>query len=175
MTWEKPSLVVHLEGHIPCEPEIIRNPETGQLLCLMRDNHRGGHSLMMTSDDDGMNWSSPIQTPWGLTGDRHKHQFSPDGRIVIAFRDQAPGSPGLHHFVIWVGTYEEIISGREGAYRAKLLHSYAGPDCGYPGLELLPDGTFVATTYIKYRPGSAKHSVVSVRFNLVELDALAAQ
>ena len=54
----------------------------------------------------------------------------------------------------------------------KLLHSFAGSDCGYPGLELLPDGTIVATTYVKYNPGTEKHSVVSVRFKIEELDAL---
>jgi hypothetical protein len=54
----------------------------------------------------------------------------------------------------------------------KLLHSNAGGDCGYPGMELLPDGTIVATTYVKYEPGANKHSVVSVRFNLKTTDAL---
>ncbi len=38
--------------------------------------------------------------------------------------------------------------------------------------ELLPDGTLVATTYIKYRPGSQKHSVVCTRFKMDEIDAL---
>jgi hypothetical protein len=38
---------------------------------------------------------------------------------------------------------------------------------------LLPDDTFVATTYIKYRPGPQKQSVVSVRFKLSEIDAIA--
>ncbi len=71
----------------------------------------------------------------------------------------------------WVGTYEDIANGRDGQYRVKLLHSYAGGDCGYPGLELLPDGTLVATTYIKYASGSVRHSVVSTRFRLDELDA----
>ena len=37
-------------------------------------------------------------------------------------------------------------------------------------MELLPDGTIVATTYIKYRAGTAKHSVVSTRFKLSETD-----
>jgi len=46
-----------------------------------------------------------------------------------------------------------------------------GPvDCGYAGLEVLPDGTFVATTYIKYTPGPEQNSIVSVRFELSELD-----
>ena len=37
----------------------------------------------------------------------------------------------------------------------------------------VPDGTFIATTYIKYRPGPQKHSVVSVRFAIDEIDAMA--
>ncbi len=76
----------------------------------------------------------------------------------------------LQHFVAWVGRYEDILAGRDGEYKIKLLHSYKGSDCGYPGLEVLNDGTFVATTYIKYRPGAEQNSVVSTRFNLAETD-----
>ena len=43
---------------------------------------------------------------------------------------------------------------------------------GYPGMELLPDGTIVATTYIKYLPGKNRQSVVNTRFTLKETDAL---
>jgi hypothetical protein len=39
-------------------------------------------------------------------------------------------------------------------------------------LEILPDGTIVATTYIKYSPGKEKHSVVSVRFKPEETDKM---
>ncbi len=35
-----------------------------------------------------------------------------------------------------------------------------------------PDGTFVATTYIKYRERSEKNSVLSTRFKLLETDKL---
>jgi len=84
----------------------------------------------------------------------------------------APNSPTKGHFVAWVGTWSDITDGRSGQYKVKLLHSFAGSDCGYPGLELLPDGTIVATTYVKYNPGTEKHSVVSVRFKIEELDAL---
>jgi len=42
-------------------------------------------------------------------------------------------------------------------------------------MELLPDGTIVATTYIKYRPGKNRHSVVSARFTLKEMDPLVAK
>lgn len=98
--------------------------------------------------------------------------YTPDGRLVVAFRDQALGSPTKDHFVAWVGTYDDLRRGQPGQCRIKLLHSNAGGDCGYPGVELLPDGTIVATTYIKYRPGKEKHSVVSTRFAMEEIDRL---
>lgn len=85
---------------------------------------------------------------------------------------QAPDSTTRGHFVAWVGDYADIAAKRPGRYRVKLLHSHAGSDCGYPGLEVTPDGTIVATTYIKYRPGAEKHSIVSTRFTLDETDAL---
>ena len=127
---------------------------------------------MMFSRDEGANWSAPVDTPWGLTGDRHVGVYAPDGRLVVAFRDQALESQTKGHFVAWVGTYDDIRQGRAGQCRIKLLHSHAGGDCGYPGMELLPDGTIVATTYIKYRPGNEKHSVVSTRFTLEQIDQL---
>lgn len=127
---------------------------------------------MMLSKDEGKTWSPLKETPWGLTGDRHMARYLPDGRIIFVFRDMAPNSPTKGHFVAWVGTWDNIIEGCSGEYRVKLLHNFAGWDCGYPGLELLPDGTIVATTYVKYHPGAEKHSVVSVRFKIEELDGL---
>ncbi len=129
---------------------------------------------MIFSDDEATSWSKPVETPWGLTGDRHCGVRTHDGRWVVAFRDMAPNSPTRGHFVAWVGTYADIREGNPGQYRIKLLHSHKGSDCGYPGMELLPDGTIVATTYIKYRPGKRKHSVVCTRFKLEETDGLAA-
>lgn len=173
VTWDTPRLAARKEGRDPCEPCAFRAPDGRRLVCLMRENTHTAESLMMTSDDDGETWSEPRFTPWGLTGDRHVARYAPDGRLVVAFRDQAPGSPARGHFAAWVGTCDDILAGRPGQYRIKLLHSHAGWDCGYPGLEVLPDGTFVATTYIKYRPGPEKHSVVCTRFRLDETDRLA--
>ena len=126
----------------------------------------------MFSRDESATWSEPVDTAWGLTGDRHRGVYAPDGRLVIAFRDQAPHSPTRGHFVAWVGSYEDIRQGRPGDYRIKLLHSFAGQDCGYPGMELLADGTILATTYIKYWNDPRRHSVVCTRFKLSETDAL---
>ncbi|WP_211235258.1 sialidase family protein [Runella zeae] len=172
VTWGESVMVCEMEGRSPCEPAVFRSPNGKELLCIMRENQRKNHSLMMVSTDEGQTWSVPTETPWGLTGDRHMIRYTSDGRIVSVFRDMAPNSPTKGHFVAWVGTYNDIKNGLSGQYRVKLLHSFAGPDCGYPGLELLSDGTFVATTYIKYQPGTKKHSVVAVRFKVEEFDKM---
>jgi hypothetical protein len=174
-SWTEPVVIASVEGKMPCEPFVFRSPDQKELCCLMRENTHKGRSLMMFSRDEGKTWSKPVDTPWGLTGDRHQGIYTKDGRLVIAFRDRAINSPTSGHFVAWVGTYDDIINGRPGEYRVKLLHSYAGSDCGYPGIELLPDGTIVATTYIKYRDDKNKHSVVSTRFRIEETDLLEAQ
>lgn len=171
LTWSRPRVVAKVEGKNPCEPFAFRSPDGGELCCLMRENTHKGCSLMMFSRDEGATWTRPVDTPWGLSGDRHMGVYAKDGRLVVAFRDQAPQSPTRGHFVAWVGRYDDIRQGKPGQYRIKLLHSYAGGDCGYPGMERLPDDTIVATTYIKYWNDSRKHSVVSTRFRLEETDA----
>jgi hypothetical protein len=174
LTWTPWRVVVDLPGLKPCEPLVVRSPDGRQLLCLMRENQQRV-ALFMTSTDEGRTWSATRPLPPGLFGDRHQASYAADGRLVVVMRDTGPGSPTSTHFVAWIGRYEDILAGRDGAaYRVKLLHSYKGGDCGYPGLERLPDGTFVATTYIKYREGPEKNSVVSARFTLAETDRLAA-
>ena len=170
LTWSPPRKVAEAKGKDPCEPCAFRSPDGEELCCLMRENKRKGNSLMMVSRDEGTTWSEPAPTAWALTGDRHVARYAPDGRLVVAFRDTAIDSPTQGHFLAWVGAYDDVLAQRPGQYRIKLLQSYAGWDCGYPGLEVLPDGTFVATTYIKYREGPEKHSVVSTRFTLAETD-----
>ncbi len=174
-TWSEPKQVAAVEGKNPCEPFVFRSPDGDELCCLLRENTHKGRSLVMFSQDEGETWSTPVDTPWGLSGDRHIGVNLPDGRWVFAFRDMAPQSPTRGHFVAWVGRYGDIQAGKGGDYRIKLLHSHAERvhDCGYPGVELLPDGTLVITTYIKYAPGPEKHSVVSTRFKIAETDAMA--
>lgn len=174
LTWVPWRVVLDLPGLKPCEPWIVRSPDGRQLLCLIRENEKR-IAFFMTSGDEGKTWSATKPLPPGLFGDRHVARYTPDGRLVVCFRDTGgPSSPTSMHFVAWVGRYEDILAGRDAAYRVKLLHSHRGGDTGYPGVEVLPDGTIVATTYIKYRPGSEKNSVVSARFTLAETDRLAA-
>jgi len=173
LTWHDYREVCAVAGADPCEPELVRSPDGGQLLCLMRENSRRLNSLRMVSNDEGQTWSEAAELPESLTGDRHMSCYAPDGRLVVVFRDMAEGSSTKGSFVGWVGAYDDVVRNRAGQYRIKLLHQYGESrcDCGYSGLECLPDGTMVATTYVKYRPGCEKNSIVSVRFKLEEIDA----
>ncbi|MDA7920486.1 glycoside hydrolase [Verrucomicrobiales bacterium] len=173
-TWSEPKVVAAVDEKNPCEPFVFRSPDGNELCTLLRENTHKGRSLMMFSSDEGENWSTPVDTPWGLTGDRHMGIQLEDGRWVFAFRDMAINSPTWGHFVAWVGTYDDIKNGAQGQYRIKLLHSHAErlQDCGYPGMDLLNDGTIVATTYIKYDDSEKKHSVVSTSFTISETDSM---
>lgn len=172
LTWDESVMVGKMQGRSPCEPCVFRVPGGKRLVCVARENNRVGNSLMMFSDDEGVNWTPLAETPWGLTGDRHMIKFTPDGRMIAVFRDMAPNSPTKGHFVAWVGNDKDLREGTSGQYKIKLLHSYAGSDCGYPGLEILPDGTIIAITYIKNKPGKEQHSIIEVRFKLEETDSL---
>ncbi len=177
LTWGESKPVV--DKAASCEPGTVRSPDGKQLLLLIRENSRSMNSIFAVSNDDGETWSAPRLLPLALTGDRHLARYAPDGRLVIVFRSLAPGRPQDRtphlrearnsHFMAWVGRFEDIVEGREGGFLIKLMHSHDGGNHTYPGLEILPDSTFVATTYIKYRPGPELHSVVSVRFRLDEV------
>ena len=162
-----------LEGKHPCEPYVFRSPDGRELCCLMRENRRSGTSLVMFSRDEGKTWSQAADAPWGLTGDRHHGIRLPDGRLVIVFRNAAPNAKDKGGFIAWVGTYDDIKQGKPGQYRVSLLKTFK--DGFYPGIHLLPDGTIVATTYTTYREEDVGCSIVSVRFKMSEVDAMAAK
>src|SRR5690606_12207599 len=63
----------------------------------------------------------------------------------------------------------DIVLGREGQYRVRLMDNHRGADCAYPGVEILPDGTLVTTTYGTWQPMEQPY-IVSVRLKLEELD-----
>ncbi len=181
LTWSRERRILRIPDRWG-QPAVTRSPDGGQLLMLLRENSRRYHSLYSTSNDNAQTWSEPRELPAALTGDRPVMRYAPDGRLVVAMRDVAKTSPTYGHYVAWVGRYEDIIGCREGQYRIKLLHNAArapqdqpgtgNTDCGYSDLEVLPDDTMVATTYIKYCSGPEKNSVVNTRFTLAETDAL---
>ena len=169
LTWSPEREVGEFLGADPCEPALIRSPDGKQLACICRENRRRFNSLIMFSNDEGKTWTPMRETPAAQTGDRHMPRYGPDGRLVMVFRDTCQGSPTRGDFAAWVGTYDDLAKGREGQYRVRLLDSPVKGDLGYPGLELLPDGTLVATTYAVLSKGE-KNSIVSVRFKLSEID-----
>jgi hypothetical protein len=170
--WSAPAATLtHSEAHL-CEPGVIRSADGKQMAMLLRENSRAFNSFVSFSDDEGLTWSEPRELPGALTGDRHVGRYAPDGRLFITFRDVGPRSPTRGDWVGWVGTYEDIAKGAEGQYRVRLMDNTGDSDCGYPGLELLPDGTFVATSYGHWTEGQPPF-IVSVRFKMTELDSRA--
>lgn len=161
LTWGDARLVAQDPAMNLCEPFLLRSPEGGELCAILRDNAKNALSKLIFSRDEGQTWTAPENASRGLTGHRHNGVRLTDGRWVIAFRDTAPQSPTLGHFVAWVGTYDDIKA-RQPGRRIKLLHSYAGSDCGYAALALFPDGTILATTYIKYWNDARKNSIAGV-------------
>lgn len=184
--WSEPKVIAESEVYAYAEPCAFWSPDTQEIAVLIRENKGYGginrRAMMMFSKDKGATWTKPVQSSWELTGHRHIGTYLPDGRLFFAFRDTALGSqhdpkswqgksyPGL---VGWVGSYDDLKAARPGQYRVRLLYSYAGSDCGYPGVFVTKDGSIVALTYIKYDQGSNKQSVVSTRFKIGELDVLA--
>jgi len=161
LTWSASHVVAQQPDMNLCEPFLLRSPDGKELCSVLRDNAKNALSKLIFSRDEGQTWSAPEDAAWGATGHRHHGVQLKDGRWVIAFRDTAPKSPTAGHFVAWVGTYDELKN-RQPGKRIKLLHNFAGTDCGYAALTLLPNEEILATTYIKYWNDARKHSVVGV-------------
>jgi hypothetical protein len=157
-----------------CEPGVVRSPDGARLAMLLRENSRKQFAQVMVSTDEGVTWSAPKPLARELTGDRHTGAYGPDGRLLVSFRDMAQGSPTYGDWVAWVGDYADLENGGAGRYRVRISDNKNGSDCAYPGVEVLPDGTFVLTTYGHWEAGEAPF-VRSVRLRLDELDALAAR
>ncbi len=183
MHWSKPEkyLATHREKEKSaqmCEIEVIRSQAgQGDELCLIcRSQSKKINSLVSFSCDEGESWSEPRELPAALNGERHKADYTPDGRLFITFRSIERGERARQNaknatdrkrgwisegLVAWVGTYGDLKNGTEGQYRLKLAHIYdegqtapeyyANADTGYCGNAVLADGTVVTCSYGKYR------------------------
>ncbi|MBY0374975.1 MAG: glycoside hydrolase [Bryobacteraceae bacterium] len=169
LSWSLPRAIHrHPRAHL-CEPGLIRSPNGRQLAMLLRENSRQFESFLSFSNDEGATWTEPRPLPAVLTGDRHQAKYSRDGRLLISFRDMGHQSPTRGDWVAWVGRYQDLVDGRPGQYRVRLMKNHHRTDCAYPGVERLPDDTFVLTTYGHWTPGEPPY-VVSLRLQLRELD-----
>jgi hypothetical protein len=169
LTWSVPAPIASLPDANLCEPGAVRSPDSRQIAVLLRENSRRYNSFVIFSNDEGLTWTEPRELPASLTGDRHVAKYAPDGRLFISFRDTTHVSATQGDWVGWVGAYDDIVRGREGQYRVRIMDNTKAQDCAYPGVEMLPDGTFVTTTYGHWTKGEAPY-IVSVRFTLEELD-----
>ena len=177
LSWSFPESVYQSNDVHLCEPGCIRSPDGKTLAVLLRENKRVKNSHIIFSDDEGRTWSQPRELPLTLTGDRHTGKYSADGRLLISFRSIAPnakrdGRPFEGDWVGWVGTWEDLVDGGDGQYFVRFKDNTKGYDTTYPGVEHLPDDTFVITTYGHWDRGEEPY-ILSVRLKLSELDALA--
>ena len=176
--WSKPEPYLSQYRHIEtyagvCEVECIRSEQgKGDELCLIaRCNKKTCTSLLFFSNDEGKTWSRPEEAPFALNGERHKAEYTDDGRLFITFRSIERDRKRVKQmrklggelkwysegWVAWVGTYDDLKNGTEGQYRIKIAHTYldhqtevsivANADTGYCGNVVLGDGTIVTSSY----------------------------
>ena len=177
LTWSHPVAIFQSSEVHLCEPGCIRSPDGKRMAVLLRENARRKNSHIIFSDDEAQTWTNPRELPLSLTGDRHTGKYAPDGRLLISFRCNSPtekrkARPFEGDWVGWIGTWNDLVDGKEGEYFIRFKDSKRSYDTAYPGVELLPDGTFVTTTYGHWSAGEAPY-ILSVRFSLKELDNLA--
>ena len=139
--------------------------------------------MVAFSDDEGETWSEPKELPRVLMGERHKAIYCPEsGRLVVTYRDIRRNEADDAAWIAgdWyarVGRFEDLEQGLEGQYRVRLMTDHTptarAGDCGYAGLEALPDGTLVMAAYGQWDPEQPKESFIcSVRWALRKFDAL---
>ena len=174
LTWSQPEAVFKSSKIHLCEPGVIRSPDGKKIAVLLRENARRKNSHIIFSSDEGKTWTEPRELPMSLTGDRHTGKYGPDGRLFISFRCRAPKQAAAKRkfegdWVGWVGSWDDLENGRDGQYFIRLKDNTKGYDTTYPGVEVLPDGTFVVTTYGHWTAGEQPY-IMSVRFKLKDLD-----
>ncbi len=169
LTWTAPVAIAARPDVDLCEPGVVRSPDGRTLVALLRENRRARNSFAIASTDEGVTWSAPRELPLALTGDRHVAKYARDGRLFVTFRDMAAGSPTKGDWVAWIGTFDDLTAGRPGQLRIRLMDNTNAWDAAYAGLEVLPDGTIVTTTYGHWDAGEPPY-IVSVRLRPDELD-----
>ena len=170
LTWSQPVAIAHRPDVHLCEPGVVRSPDGKTIALLMRENSRRRNSFVIFSRDEGSSWSTPKELPAALTGDRHTAIYTPDGRLFISFRDTTRESATKGDWVGWVGTWQDIVDGKEGQYRVRLMDNHVRGDCAYPAVLQQKDGTIIAITYGHWTRDESPW-IACRRFTISELDS----
>lgn len=175
LSWTKPEEIFKSSDVHLCEPGAIRSPNGKEIAVLLRENSRRKNSHIIFTTDEGKTFSAPKEVNSVLNGDRHTGKYAPDGRLLISFRKVSPAGNKDEYegdWVAWVGTYEDLKNNKEGQYLIRIKDNLKGGDCAYPGVEILPDGTFVLVTYGHWEANQQPY-ILCVRFKLSDLDKIA--
>lgn len=167
LSWSEPTKVLETPDFDYCEPGAILSPDGKQLALLLRENSRKGRAAVIFSRNDGETWGNPRELPASLAGDRHVAKYLRDGRLFISFRDvpkTGETSPTSGDWVGWIGTWRDLVYGLPGELRVRIKDNLTAWDCAYPGVELLPSGEIVTTTYGTWTAGEQPY-ILSARFD----------
>ncbi len=171
VTWQEPKPYFSSQEFHYCEPGAFPIPKSKKFGVFFRENSRKHESGFGVFDSEKQSWSEFADVNRVLTGDRHTAKWMKDGRLFVTFRDMAQDSPWKGDWVAWIGTLDDIVNRREGQFRIRLMDNIDSWDCGYPGLEILKDGTIVTTTYGHWAKGEEPY-IVSIRIGPMELNVL---
>ncbi|MGB0952921.1 MAG: SGNH/GDSL hydrolase family protein [Planctomycetota bacterium] len=148
---------------------------TGSTLARIRwSREPSGSEMIQWSSDEGASWSSFEFLHPVLHGIGHTMVSGEDGRIAIAFLDDNPTSSTWGDPVVWVGTWEDLVKRREGAYRIRLFD--LGPEAEVGPISIGKQGVghrIVVSMQAKRKP-LAQPEQMKVLFSLAETDALRA-
>ncbi len=143
--YSDPILIATGENQAFSDGDIVRLAD-GRLLCVLREHAHGG-TFATWSENDGRTWS-PMR-PTGFEGANFKLNRLESGLLTCLYRDEDPARRGV----------SLAMSSNGGASWHWVGQLYAAPSdaphdpgyfCGYPDMEPLGDGEYVATlhTYV---------------------------
>ncbi len=172
LSWAKPEAIFQSSEIHLCEPGAVKSPDGKEIAVLLRENSRRKNSHIVFSTDEGKTFTPPQEITSVLTGDRHAAKYAPDGRLLVSFRKKSPAKIQDDYegdWVAWVGKYEDLKNNTLGQYLIRLKDNLHQWDCAYPGVEVLPDGTFVLVTYGHWEKDQPPY-ILCIRFKLEQID-----
>jgi hypothetical protein len=160
------------EGLYLGHPTKILLEDGKTILTVYPKGHGKGAIVYKKSTDGGLTWSERIPVP-----------ASWETSLEVPTIHRVVDAEGKKRLIVFSGLYparmawseddgsawSDLVKGNKGQYRIRFKDNKHDWDCCYPGVELLPDGTFVVTTYGHWEKDQQPY-ILSVRFTLNELD-----